>query len=130
MSGSSKGSVEASGRNVRARSGLNKSILGQGWFGFRRQLEYKTAWGGGFFVAVPAANTSRACPCCGHISADNRRTQSLFACVRCAHEANADHVGAINVPERGQRLLVCGEMVQSARSKKQEPAEVTQAIAA
>ena len=125
MSRSSRGSVEAPGRNVRAKSGLNKSILDQGWFEFRRQLEYKTAWRGGFFVAVPATNTSRMCPCCGHISAENRRTQSLFACVRCGHEANADHVGAINVLERGQRLLACGERAQSGRSKKQEPTEVT-----
>jgi putative transposase len=130
MSKSAKGSAEAPGRNVRAKSGLNKSILDQGWFEFRRQLEYKTAWRGGFFVAVPAANTSRTCPCCGHISADNRKTQALFACVRCGHEANADHVGAINVLERGQRLLACGETVQPGRSKKQEPAEATQALAA
>jgi putative transposase len=130
MSKSAKGSAEAPGRNVRAKSGLNKSILDQGWFEFRRQLEYKTAWRGGFFVAVPAANTSRTCPCCGHISADNRKTQALFACVRCGHEANADHVGAVNVLERGQRLLACGETVQPGRSKKQEPAEVTQALAA
>jgi putative transposase len=130
MSKSAKGSAEVPGRNVRAKSGLNKSILDQGWFEFRRQLEYKTAWRGGFFVAVPAANTSRTCPCCGHISADNRKTQALFACVRCGHEANADHVGAINVLERGQRLLACGETVQPGRSKKQEPAEATQALAA
>ncbi|KAA1008203.1 IS200/IS605 family element transposase accessory protein TnpB [Paraburkholderia panacisoli] len=130
MSKSASGTADAPGRNVRAKSGLNKSILDQGWFEFRRQLEYKTAWRGGFFVAVPAANTSRTCPCCGHMSADNRRTQALFACVRCGHEANSDHVGAINVLERGQRLLACGETVQSGRSKKQEPAEAAQAIAA
>ncbi|WP_407935831.1 RNA-guided endonuclease InsQ/TnpB family protein [Cupriavidus necator] len=112
------------------KSGLNKSILDQGWFEFRRQLEYKTAWRGGFFVAVPVANTSRMCPCCGHISADNRRTQALFACVKCGHEANADHVGAINVLERGQRLLACGKTVQSGRSVKQEPAEAIEAFAA
>ncbi len=109
VSRSAKGSAEAPGCNVRAKSGLNKAILDQGWFEFRRQLEYKTAWRGGFFVAVPAANTSRTCPSCGHISAGNRKTQALFACVRCAHEANADHVGAINVLERGQRLLACGD---------------------
>ncbi|MFL9929277.1 transposase [Paraburkholderia sp. RL18-103-BIB-C] len=130
MSKSASGTVDAPGRNVRAKSGLNKSILDQGWFEFRRQLEYKTAWRGGFFVAVPAANTSRTCPCCGYISADNRRTQALFACVRCGHEANADQVGAINVLERGQRLLACGETAQSGRSTKQEPAEAAQAIAA
>jgi putative transposase len=130
MSKSAAGTADAQGCNVRAKSGLNKSILDQGWFEFRRQLEYKTAWRGGFFVAVPPQNTSRTCPSCGHISAENRKTQALFACVRCGHEANADHVGAINVLERGQRLLACGETVQSGRSKKQEPAEVTQAIAA
>jgi putative transposase len=128
MSRSAKGSAETPGRNVRAKSGLNKSILDQGWFEFRRQLEYKTAWRGGFFAAVPPQNTSRTCPCCSHISADNRRTQALFACIKCGHEANADHVGAINVLERGQRLLACGEPVQSGHSVKQEPAEVTQAI--
>ncbi|ANB71507.1 cytosine methyltransferase [Paraburkholderia phytofirmans OLGA172] len=130
MSKSASGTADAPGRNIRAKSGLNKSILDQGWFEFRRQLEYKTAWRGGFFVAVPPQNTSRTCPSCGHISADNRRTQALFACVRCSHEANADHVGAINVLERGQRLLACGETAQSGRSKKHEPAEVTRAIAA
>jgi len=130
MSKSAKGSVEAPGRNVRAKSGLNKSILDQGWSEFRRQLEYKTMWRGGFFVAVPPQNTSRTCPCCGHISADNRKTQALFECVRCGHEANADHVGAINVLERGQRLLACGETAQSGRSVKQEPTEATKAIVA
>lgn len=66
----------------------------------------------------------------GLIAAENRCTQALFACVRCAHEANADHVGAINVLERGQRLFACGGMAQSGHPSKQEPAEVTQAIAA
>ncbi len=44
MSKSAKGTADAPGRNVRAKSGLNKSILDQGWGEFRRQLEYKTAW--------------------------------------------------------------------------------------
>ena len=42
------------------------------------------------------------------------------------HE-NADLVGAINILERGFRLLACGEMAQSGRSVKQEPTEATQA---
>ena len=40
MSKSAAGSSEAPGRNVRQKSGLNKSILDQGWAQFRRQLEY------------------------------------------------------------------------------------------
>jgi putative transposase len=39
---------------------------------------------------------------------------------------NADLVGAINILERGYRLLACGELAQSGRSVKQEPTEATQ----
>jgi putative transposase len=125
MSKSAAGSSDSPGRNVKAKSGLNKSILDQGWFEFRRQLEYKQVWLGGDVLAVPARNTSRTCPACGHVSADNRQTQAKFACVECGYENNADMVGAINVLERGHRLLACGELAQSGRSVKQEPAEAT-----
>ena len=76
MSKSATGTTETPGKNVRAKSGLNKSILDQGWFEFRRQLDYKLAWNGGHLIAVPPRNTSRTCPCCGHVSADNRQTQA------------------------------------------------------
>lgn len=123
MSRSAAGSADAPGKNVRAKSGLNKSILDQGWFEFRRQLEYKLAWSGGWLVAVPPANTSRTCPTCGCVSADNRTTQARFACVACACEENADVVGALNILARGHRVAACGEPVQSGRSVRQEPAE-------
>jgi putative transposase len=63
MSASAAGTPEAPGRNVRAKSGLNRRILDQGWAEFRRQLEYKQAWRGGWVVAVPPQNTSRRCSC-------------------------------------------------------------------
>jgi transposase len=62
---SSAGTAENPGRNVRAKAGLNKSILDQGWFEFRRQLEYKLQWAGGTLIAVPPQNTSQQCPVCG-----------------------------------------------------------------
>ena len=125
MSKSAAGSSEAPGKNVRAKSGLNKSILDQGWFEFRRQLEYKQAWRGGDVLAVPPRNTSRTCPCCGHVSAENRQTQARFACVDCGYQNNADLVGAINVLAAGHAVLACGGMAQSGRPAKQEPAEAT-----
>jgi putative transposase len=125
MSKSAAGTTEAPGRNVRAKSGLNKSILDQGWFEFRRQLDYKLNWNGGWLVAVPAQNTSRTCPVCGCVSAENRQTQARFACVECGFEENADWVGAINILARGHRVAACGELVQSGRSVKQEPTEVS-----
>ncbi|WP_298716598.1 transposase [uncultured Oceanisphaera sp.] len=107
MSRSAAGTAAAPGRNVRAKSGLNKAILDQGWFEFRRQLDYKLAWQGGHLIAVPPKNTSRTCPCCGHISADNRQSQALFVCVACEFEENADVVGAINVLRAGHARLAC-----------------------
>ena len=94
MSRSAAGSIEQPGRNVRAKSGLNRSILDQGWAGFRRQLEYKMLWAGGLLLAVPPMNTSRTCPRCGHVSADNRRMQAEVACVACGFHENADLAGA------------------------------------
>jgi putative transposase len=107
MSKSAAGTADAPGRNVQAKSGLNKAILDQGWFEFRCQLDYKLAWKGGHLIAVPPQNTSRTCPCCGHISADNRQTQARFECVECGFEENADVVGAINVLRVGHARLAC-----------------------
>ncbi len=116
MSRSARGTAEQPGRKVKQKSGLNRSILDQGWGEFRRQLAYKLAWRGGMLLAVPPHHTSQTCPCCGHVSQDNRRTQAQFLCVGCGYEQHADVVGAINILERGQRLLACGEPVlQAAR---------------
>ncbi len=133
MSKSSKGSTQKPGKNVRAKSGLNKSILDQGWFEFRRQLEYKLNWNGGMLIAVPPHNTSRTCPACGHVAAENRQSQAKFACMDCGYEENADVVGALNVLARGHRVAACGEdgsgLAHKRKTKpasaKQEPTEAT-----
>lgn len=108
MSRSAKGTAEDPGKNVKAKSGLNKSILDQGWSMFVNQLEYKLAWQQGTLIKVDPKNTSRCCPACGHVSADNRRTQAKFECVDCGFVENADIVGAINVLARGHRVIACG----------------------
>jgi len=107
MSKSAAGTTEAPGKNVRAKSGLNRAILDQGWFEFRRQLEYKLAWAGGWLVKVPPQNTSRTCPECGCIAKDNRKTQAAFRCVECGFKENADHVGAINIKRAGHARFAC-----------------------
>jgi hypothetical protein len=40
-------------KKVSQKSGLNRSILDQGWGEFRRQLDYKLAWNGGTLLAAP-----------------------------------------------------------------------------
>jgi putative transposase len=125
MSRSAKGTAEDPGKNVRAKSGLNKSILDQGWGNFRRMLEYKSLWLGGEVLAVNPAYTSRTCSACGYESVDNRKTQAKFHCVSCGHEAHADHNAALNILAAGHAVLACGA-VALASVMKQEPAEATQ----
>lgn len=105
MTKSAKGTVENPGKNVKAKSGLNRAILDQGWGEFRRQLDYKLLWNGGYLIAVPPQNTSRTCPMCGHVSKENRQTQAKFVCVCCGFSENADVEGAMNVLKRGQLQL-------------------------
>jgi len=108
MSRSAKGTIDEPGKRVAAKSGLNKSILDQGWGMFINQLEYKLAWQQGTLIKVDPKNTSRCCPACGHTSADNRKTQANFECVECGFVENADIVGALNVLARGHRVIACG----------------------
>ncbi|EMD1498547.1 transposase, partial [Proteus mirabilis] len=126
MSKSAKGTTERHGRNVKAKSGLNRSILEQGWYEMRRQLEYKQLWRGGQVVAIPPAYTSQKCACCGHTAKENRQSQSQFECLECGYTANADINGARNILAAGHAVLACGGRVQSDRPSKQELAEVIQ----
>jgi putative transposase len=116
ISKSASGTIAKPGKNVRAKSGLNKSILDQAWGEFRRQLEYKLSCRGGRLIMVPPQNTSRTCPHCGNASADNRHTQEKFECVQCNFKENADIVGAINILRAGHARLACevnGDVIPS-----------------
>jgi putative transposase len=97
MSKSAKGTVEAPGRNVKAKSGLNRSILDQGWSMFAMMLRYKLAEHGGQLVEVDPRYTSQACAECGTIDKGNRLDQATFACLHCGHTDNADVNAARNI---------------------------------
>lgn len=110
MSASAKGTVDNPGKNVRQKSGLNRSILDAAWGEFRRQLEYKVDWVGGIVIAVDPKNTSRKCPVCGHTAKENRRTQADFICVACGYAGDADVTAAGNILRAGHARLACGEI--------------------
>jgi len=125
MSKSASGNLNKPGRHVKAKSGLNRSILDQGWFEFRRQIEYKQVWRGGNVLAVPPQYTSQRCSCCGTVSKENRQSQAKFACIACGYQANADVNAAMNILAAGHAVLACGEIVQQDNSVKQELTEET-----
>ena len=100
MTASAKGTVEAPGRNVRQKSGLNKSILDQGWGILKQMLGYKLQWAGGMLLLVNPAYTSQTCAVCGAVDAGNRKA-ATFRCLHCGHEAHADVNAARNILARG-----------------------------
>jgi transposase len=114
MTRSARGTIEAPGQNVRAKAGLNRSISQQGWGMFARYLEYKAP---GRVEKIDPAYTSQRCPECGHVDADSRKSQALFACTACGYSCNADVNAARNIAAghavRGDQAL--------ARSLNREP---------
>jgi len=120
MSKSAKGTVESPGKNVKAKSGLNRSILRQGWFKFETLLRYKTEWFGGFLDSVDPKNTSRKCIKCNHLSKENRESQALFFCKNCGFKTNADYNASINILTRGHWGSASGD-VDLIESLKLEP---------
>jgi len=122
MSASASGSLDHPGRNVRAKSGLNKSILDQGWYEFRRQLGYKLDWSGGLLIVIPPQYTSQTCHVCGNVDKNNRVSQAQFVCTACGYKTNADHNAALNILAAGHVVSVCGAGKAQAPALKQEPA--------
>ncbi|MDW5328128.1 transposase [Plantactinospora sp. KLBMP9567] len=101
MTRSAAGTVEQPGRNVAAKSGLNRSILDAGWRVFLNVLHAKAESAGRVVVEVDPRNTSRLCPTCGHCVAENRATQAVFRCVGCGHTTHADVDAAGNTLRAG-----------------------------
>lgn len=120
MSKSAKGNNEKHGKNVAAKSGLNKSILDAGWSMFESMLQYKQKWKGGYVEFVPAPYTSQKCSCCDNIDKESRVTQSKFVCTSCGFSMNADTNAAINILNAsGYGVQACG-VTALAESMKQE----------
>jgi putative transposase len=125
MSRSAKGTVDNPGRNVAAKSGLNRAILGKGWHQFALALASAARYSGTTVVLVPAAYTSQRCSVCGHVDPKSRESQAVFRCTHCPHSGHADVNAAKNVLAAGLAVTACRESAGPAGpavTLKQEPA--------
>ena len=104
MTRSAAGTIEKPGRNVAAKSGLNKSILDAGWGVFFEILTDKAESAGRTVVAVDPRNTSRTCSQCGHCEAGNR-DKEVFRCLSCGYLAHAGTNAAANIAVRAGLAL-------------------------
>jgi transposase len=94
MTRSAAGTVEAPGRNVAQKAGLNRSILANGWGLLVARLEHKAP---GRVEKINPAYTSQRCSRCGHVDPDNRKSQAVFECTSCRFRCNADVNAARNI---------------------------------
>ncbi|MFZ1830057.1 MAG: transposase, partial [Candidatus Competibacteraceae bacterium] len=94
-------------KHIRARAKANKEqrrrLHNWGFAELRGFIEYKARLSGVPVFVIDPRNTSRQCSVCGHIDKKNRPNQSVFRCVACGHEANADCNAALNI---GSRAIV------------------------
>ena len=94
MTRSARGTRDDPGRNVRAKAGLNRGILGSGWGLLVRRLADKAP---GRVEKVRPAFTSQRCSACGQVDRDSRESQAVFRCTACGFAGHADVNAAINI---------------------------------
>lgn len=98
MTSSAKGTQDKPGTNVRAKAGLNRSILDASFGEFRRQLTYKTTWyGSTLHVTDRWAPTSKTCSTCGTVKSKQLLSQRQYECETCGLTIDRDVNAALNI---------------------------------
>ena len=92
MTRSAKGTRQDPGRNIGAKAGLNRGILGPGWALLVRRLQDKAP---GRVEKIRPAFTSQRCSACGQV--DSRQSQAVFRCTACGFATHANVNAAINI---------------------------------
>ena len=121
---SCRGTVEMPGRNVRAKTSLNREILARRWGLFLRRLRDKAFLAGVVVVQVDAKHTSRRCAACGHVAKKSRESQSRYSCVTCGHEAHADVNAAQNILAAGRAVAARGGLLSGPLNREPQPRDL------
>lgn len=112
MTASAAGTKENPGKNVKAKSGLNRSILDQGFHEFRRQLTYKMEERGGvLLVADRWFASSKICSSCGHKCDELPLSVREWDCPTCGTHHDRDVNAAKNLANLAvsSTVIACGE---------------------
>jgi transposase len=105
MTRSARGTVEAPGRNVRQKAGLNRGILANAWGRLAERLEQKAP---GRVERINPAYTSQTCSACGTVDREARESQAVFRCRSCGHTEHADVNAAKNIAAGGRPVPARG----------------------
>ena len=104
LSRSARGTRQAPGTGVSAKSGLNR-VLRDAVLSERMKIVTAEAKKQGIRIyAVWPQGSSQTCAACGYRHRDNRKSQAEFRCLACGHEANADTNAALILRNRAHHL--------------------------
>ena len=84
---------------------LSKAVQQQGFYEFRRQIEYKATWN---HIPVIIADrffpSSKLCSCCGTIKKDLELSDRIYKC-GCGNVIDRDYQAALNLKRYGENVL-------------------------
>lgn len=115
MTKSAKGNLNKPGKNVKAKSGLNRAILEKNWGAIKAKTQEKAILKEALFLEIDPRFTSQICHKCGHKDKDNRKSQAEFKCIKCGHTNNADINAAQNILKIGKKYKK--ELVENDKKK-------------
>ena len=84
---------------------LSKAIQQQGFYEFRRQIEYKSAWNNiPVIIADRFFPSSKLCSCCGEIRKDLKLSDRIYRC-DCGNIIDRDFQASLNLKKYGEVVL-------------------------
>lgn len=84
---------------------LSKAIQQQGFYEFRRQVEYKSAWNNiPVIIADRFFPSSKLCSCCGGIKKDLKLSDRIYRC-DCGNIIDRDFQASLNLKQYGENVL-------------------------
>ena len=84
---------------------LSKAVQQQGFYEFRRQIEYKSAWNNiRVIVADRFFPSSKLCSCCGKIKKDLKLSDRIYKC-ECGNVIDRDYQAALNLKRYGENII-------------------------
>lgn len=84
---------------------LSKAVQQQGFYEFRRQIEYKAKWNNiPIIIADRFFPSSKLCSCCGTVKKDLKLSGRIYRC-ECGNVIDRDHQAAINLKRYGKMIL-------------------------
>ena len=85
-------------RGMMSNRHLAKAVQEQGFFEFRRQIEYKASWASlRVVIADRFYPSSKTCIACGHVKKNLRLSERIYHCDNCGNVIDRDLQAAINL---------------------------------